>query len=118
MRTLAVNANAAKDRGKFGIIGENGPAIAKTAKRLCRKKAGCGGKSKRAERTLLIGRPKALGRVVKHKEVLSFHDLADCIVIRWLAKQVDWNDRPGSQPKFPGKCDSTLERGDINIKGL
>src|SRR6185312_16110598 len=92
VRTLAVRADAAQDPGKLRVVGEDRAAIAKTAERLGRKKAGRSRKSEGAETAAVVARAKGLAGVVEHEQALLARDGSDGIMIGALAEQVDRDD--------------------------
>src|SRR5262249_16823582 len=61
---LAVDAQAAHDRGKLVVVGEHGAAVAVNAERLCRKEAGRGRFGEGAEATVAVARPESLRGIV------------------------------------------------------
>ena len=94
VRTLAVDADAAQRLGKFGVVGEDRAAVAKTAERLGREKAGRGGEAEGAEPAALVAGAESLRGVVEHEQALGLGDRADRVMVGALPEQIDRNHRP------------------------
>src|SRR5205085_3484312 len=54
VRTLTMDADAAQDFGKAGIIGKDRAAVAETAERFCGKETGGGSDTERAKAAALV----------------------------------------------------------------
>jgi hypothetical protein len=89
VRTLAVDPDAAQRCGKFRIVGEDRPAIAKTAERLCREKTGRGRKPEGADAPTPVARAKALRGVIENKEPIALRDRGNRIMVGALPEQID-----------------------------
>ena len=72
VRALAVDADAAQRRGKFGIVGEDRAAVAEAAERFGREKAGRGGMAVGAEPAALVARAKTLRGIIEHEQAFGF----------------------------------------------
>src|SRR6202000_3269949 len=84
-----VNADTAQRFRQLGVVGENRTAIAIAAEWFRREKAGRSRKAKSAKPLALVGRAKALSRVVENKNTLGLGNSRNGIVIGPLAEQID-----------------------------
>ncbi len=110
VRALAVDADAAQRFGKFGIVGEDRPAVAEAAERLGREKAGRGDEAEGAETAALVAGAKRLRGVIEHEQALGFRDRADGIMVGALPEQVDRDHRPRLEAELLRGRDAALER--------
>ena len=115
---LAMQAQALHPRRQGIVIGEHGAAIAIAAKRLRRKKAGCGRRRHRAELFAAIARAETLRRIVEHQKPVRRGDRADGVVIGRQPEQVDRNDRARLKPALAGRGDRALTACRIEVEGL
>ena len=117
VRTLPVHANAAQRLGKLVIVGEDRAAVAEAAERLCREKAGRGGKAEGAEPAALVARAKALRGVIEHEQAFGLRDRGDRVMVGALSEQVDRDHRDRLEAALLRGRDAALQRGCIHVEG-
>ena len=116
-RALAVDADAAQGLRKFRVVGEDRAAVAEAAERLCREKAGRGGKAEGAEAAALVARAEALRGVVEHEQALGFGDRGDGVMVGALPEQVDRDHRPRLEAELARGGDAALQRSRVHVEG-
>src|SRR5699024_7660698 len=111
---LAVDPDAAQRCREFGVIGKDRAAVAETAERLGREKAGRGDVAERAEPPALVARAKPLRRVIKDKQAFGRSELADRFMVGALAEQIDRDHRLRLKAVLLCRRKAALQRSNID----